>query len=269
MTKKTIIAVSAVFAAIFAVMLILIPVQRKNEFYDKWGQLAVLSETNPNARYITEHEELYPDFVLDYFYNNPNELEFVRHYPEFKDNYASMSYTDDELNGQIPAFYMSDPRWAYEVIGDGFYIKDYGCEIVSLTMAYVGLTGRTDLDPVKITYIAAELDALGILGGVTAEKTAELCRAIGLTPVEYCFADENGQKIESADIDEMKAILDRGHVILAGMIGDTFGNHALIITGYSGDNFTIHDPADSEKTAKMWRFDEIDSQMHYMWELSA
>ncbi|MCM1022599.1 MAG: hypothetical protein NC395_00900 [Prevotella sp.] len=269
MTKKTVIAVSAVFAAILVLMLALIPAQRRNEFYDKWGLLAELSETDANARYITEHEELYPQEVLNYFYSNADELEFVRNYPENKDNYLSMTYTADELNGDIPALYMSDPRWAYELIGDGFYIKDYGCEIVSLTMAYVGLTGRTDLDPVKITYIAAELDALGLFGGVTAEKTSELCGAIGLNSVEYCFADENGQKNADADVGEMKAILDGGHVILAGMIGDTFGNHALIIAGHDGDNFIIHDPAGEENTSRMWSYDELNEQMHYMWDLSA
>lgn len=269
MTKKTIIAVSVFYAVIIAVLLILIPVQRKNDFYDKWGELAVLSETDENARYITEHEEFYPQFVLDYFYSNPDELEFVRNYPDLKDSYASMSYTEDELNGQIPILYMFDPRWAYEVIDNQFYIKDNGCESVSLTMAYVGLIGKTDLDPIKIAYIASDIGALGTFGGITAEKTAELCKEIGLTSVEYCFVDENGQKNESADINEMKSILDRGHVILAGMIGDTFGNHALLITGYSGDEFTIHDPANSEKTERMWQFDELDSQMHYMWDLSA
>ena len=269
MTKKTIIAVSVIYAVILAVLIILVPIQRKKDFYDKWGQLAVLAETDENARYITEHEELYPDFVLDYYYKNPDELEFVRYYPELKDSYASMSYTEEELNGQVPALYMFDPRWAYEVIDNQFYIKENGCESVSLTMAYVGLTGRTDIDPIKITYIAADIGAIGIFGGITAEKTSELCEKIGLTSVEYDFVDANGQKVESADINEMKSILDKGHVILAGMIGDTFGNHALIITDYSGDDFTIHDPADSKKTAKKWKYNELDSQLHYMWDLSA
>lgn len=266
MSKKTVIGLAALFAVMLAVLLLLIPVQRKRDFYKKWGQLAVLAETNEDARYITEHEELYPDFVLDYFYGNPDELEFVRNYPELKDSYASMSYTEDELNGQIPALYMFDTRWAYE---DQFYIKTNGCESVALTMAYIGLTGKSDLDPVKITYIAADIDAIGLFGGITAEKTAELCDKIGLHSVEYCFADEDGNKAESADIDEMKSILDKGHVILAGMIGDTFGDHALIITGCSGDSFTIHDPASRENTERLWHFDEIEPQMHYMWDLSA
>ena len=139
--KKTIAIVSAVFIAILIAMLLLMPIQRKNEFRQKWGKLAELAETNEHAKFITENEELYPTEILDFFYNDPDNLNFVWGYPFHKDDYRSMGFTDEELHSEkVPALYMSDNRWCYQSI-DGMYIYDYGCVTVSLTMAYLWLTG--------------------------------------------------------------------------------------------------------------------------------
>ena len=66
----------------------------------------------------------------------------------------------------------------------------------------------------------------------------------------------------------LKEIIDSGDVLMAIMIGDTFGDHAIIITGYDGNDFTINDPASREKTAKKWSFEELEADMFYVYDIS-
>ena len=258
-----------VFIVIFAAMLLLIPAQRKNEFYEKWGILAELAETDERAKFIIENQELYPEEVIEYFYRNIGELDFVYNYAFHKDDYRSMSFTEEELNSEkVPKLYMFDNRWAYEKI-DGMYIKDDGCVPVSLTMAYVWLTGNGDFDPVKISEIAENLDATAFWGGILYEKVEDICSELGLKVEMYRYRfDTDTEKKYHADIQTMKQILDNGHVLMAGMSGETFGAHGLIISGYSGDLFTINDPESPENSDRLWSYDELEPEMTFMFDIS-
>ncbi len=263
--KKTIITVSIVFVVILAAMLLIVPIQRKNEFNAKWGKLAEFAETDKRAKFITENEDLYSKDILQYFYSNNDELDFVYNYAFHKDDYKTMSFTDEELNNEsVPALYMDDVRWAYE---DNFSIKTGGCAAVSLTMANLYLRNSSDVDPVKIMRYAKEMDYLGIFGGIKDENIGDICDTIGLK-AEVINLSENMKKISHADSEKIKFAIDSGHVIMAGMSGEIFGVHAIIIRDYSGNDFFINDPADPEKTAQIWSFDTIDSEMVYMYDIS-
>lgn len=269
-TKKTAIIITSTFAVIIITLLALIPLEKKNQLYAEWGKIAELSETDQRAKYIIENEQLYPEDLINELRSDPEELEFVYNYPFHKDDYKTMSYTDEELDGRVPALYMYDNRWCYQTINDYYFVKYGGCEVVSLTMAYVALTGKTDMDPYKISLIAHEIDATGLFGGIIDERSMDLIHEIGLNAVEYKFInDENRQKDKHADIQEMKSILDQGHVIMAGMVGETFGVHAIIIRGYEGDSFYINDPDSEENTSRLWSFDEFEPEMFFMWDLYA
>lgn len=271
MTKKNIIAISVFFVIIIAAMVFLIPIQKKNEFNSKWGKLAEVYETDEKVRFIIDNEELYPQVLIDMLYINlEHNRDFVYNYPFHKDDYINMKYTAEELDGRVPALYMYDNRWCYQTLDGEFFIKSNGCALVSLTMAYIGLTGKSDLDPYKIMLTAEEIGATeGYFGGINDKDTKALCEAVGLTAVEYKFVNEDRVKDRYADIDLMKSILDSGHLIMVGMVGDTFGTHALIITGYEGDSFSINDPANAENSAIMWKYEDIEPEIYYMWDLSA
>lgn len=250
------------------IVLICIPliwVENRRAYYEKWGELAVLAETDERAQQIIDNTELWSEDILDYFYHNTDQFDFVYGYAAHKDDYQSMVYTPEELNSEsVPALYMDDPRWLYQKIG-GCYIKDQGCAAVALTMAYLWLIGD-DTDPYQIGLIAEQVDGIGIFGGVTDEKIPDICDILGLK-VEVRRYSENREKTAHADFSEIKSILDSGHVIMAGMAGETFGVHAIIIKGYSGNEVFINDPADPEKTEKSWKFDEIEPELMYLYDL--
>ena len=270
-TKKTAITVISTFAAVIAIMIILIPFEKKNQLYDKWGKIAVIAETDQRAKYIIENEQLYPDEFISMLRIDPEkELDFVYNYPFHKDDYQTMSYTAEELDGRIPALYMHDPRWAYQPYNGSYdVIKSGGCGFVALTMAYIALTGKTDQDPYKIMLTADSIGAMGLFSGLSNDSFVEMAQKLGLNVTEYSFFDENAQKESHADIGLMKEILDNGHIIIASMFGGTFGSHMIVIRGYEGDSFYINDPEDEENTSRLWSYDELDPEMRYMWDLSA
>ena len=264
MNKKSVIMFSIFGAVRVLICLPLIYIENRRAYYNKWGELAVLAETDERAKFIIENEELYPQDILNIYFSESDYLDFVYEYPFHKDDYANMSYTEKELNSDtVPALYMIDSRWAYE---DNCRVRVYGCAAVSISMASLYLTHDTCVDPVKIMRYADDMGYIGIFGGITDEYTADLCKAFGLN-VKITRYSENREKTTHANFDDIKSILDNGHVIMAGMAGDTFGVHAIIIKGYSGDKLYINDPASPEKTEKMWRFDDIEPELMYIYDL--
>lgn len=257
--KKTAIVVSTVFAVILAVMLLLIPLELKNQKYEKWGKLAELAETDERAQFIIDNEELYPENVLNYVYDE-DEFEYIYNYPFFKDSYKTMSFTEKELNGiEIPALYMNDKRWAYE---DNGYIRYSGCAAVSITMANLYLNRSSDIDPVKIMNYADEMDYT-VLGGINEIYINSILEHLGFSYTEHILE-------EPLTGPELKALLDnKDSVIMAAMHGDTFGGHALIVRGYDENGFYINDPASEENTAQPWELSVFENEMSRYWLISA
>ena len=268
--KKTAIAISAIFAVIIIIMVLLIPIEKKNQRYEKFGKLAEVAETDERAEYIIEHYEEYPEYITDFFYRNTENLDYVYNYVFNKDSYANMSYTEDELNAEgVPALYMYDKRWAYERIGDtNWTIKSNGCAYTCLTMAYIGLTGNGDIDPVILANYSYYNELAGkVTSGLIMKNIGKVCEAMGLNGEYHNYdPDEGGTPIES--VDEIAELLGDDKVLLVGMSGETFGNHGLIIRDIDGDTIYLNDPANEENTAKMWSFEDLKSEFIGVWVIS-
>lgn len=266
--KKNAIVVISTFLVITIIMVLLIPVDLEQKRYKEYGKLAEAAETDERADYIIDNIEQYPEYITDLFYKNPDNLEFVYNYPSCKDNYVNMTYTEEELSG-LPALYMFDTRWAYERIGKyEEIIKTNGCAYVCLTMAYIGLTGDDSIDPVILGRIASDNKLTGMISaGLNIDNIGTLCSMIGLNGTYYNYdVSKEGTQIES--IDEIAQHISDDSVVLAGMYGETFGAHAIIIRECDGNNIYINDPADQEKTEKVWNFDEIKSEFRGLWVIT-
>ena len=265
-TKTKALIIAAVILAAVAVLLLLIPVEKKQKLYEQYGKLAENAETDEKSAYILEHAEEMPTSILEFYYTDDRYVDLVYNYPEHKDDYKTMSFTDEELNsGTIPNFYMSDLRWAYETVG-GRYLFSGGCAVVSISMVDVGLTGDGYYDPVRVSKVAEELGASGFLGGVKNSEIGNICEAIGLKYNSYNFDPDEGGSGEP-DEKQMKDILDSGRPLIVNTKGDTFGSHAFVIRGYDETGFIINDPASPEKSARTWAFDEFSSEILRYWEI--
>lgn len=257
--KKTAIVVSAVFAVILAVMLLLIPLELKNQKYEKWGKLAELAETDERAQFIIDNEELYPEDVLRYVYDE-DDFDYIYNYPFLKDSYKTMSFTDEELNStEVPALYMDDKRWAYE---QGGVVRSYGCAAVSITMANLYVNHNSAVDPVKIMTYAEDMEYTG-LGGIVETNINSILDHFGISYTETVLEKPLTES-------ELKALLDNKETaVMAAMHGDTFGGHALIIKGYDEKGFYINDPASEETTEQPLDFEILEKEMGRYWVISA
>ena len=253
--KKMVIGLSGLFTAVIIIMLLLIPVEKKHEYYKKWGKLAVLAETDERAKFAIDNSELYPEYWFKMLYDESN-FEIAYNYPFMKGNYKTMSFTEEELNGA--AIYMNDRRWIYE----DFSIKTQGCAAVVITMANLYLNHNEEVDPVKVIKYADEMGYSG-LGGINQANVIDILEYFGMTSEEHVFDKDNGEKITES---ELKVAVDTdGAVVMAAVKGDTFGRHALIIRGYDENGFYINDPASPEKTAMQWDFEVFENELTRYW----
>lgn len=265
-TKTKAIIITVVILAAVALLILLIPIEKKQKLHEQYGKLADMAETDEKSAYILEHVDEIPQTLLDYYYEDENNVDFVYNYIDHKDDYKTMSFTDEELHsGTIPNFYMKDTRWAYETIG-GRYIYSGGCAVVSISMVYVGLTEDGYYDPVRVSRVAEDLDASGFLGGVRNSEIGNICEAIGLKYNSYNFDPGEGGSGEP-DEKQMKDILDSGRPLILNLKGETFGSHALVVRGYDETGFIINDPASPEKSARTWTFDELAPELLRYWEI--
>lgn len=256
--KKMVIGLSGLFAAVIIVMLLLIPVEKKREYYQKWGKLAELAETDERAKFAIDNSELYPETWFKMLYDD-EEFELAYNYPFMKDNYQNASFTEEELNSEdVPALYMNDLRWYYENPA----IKHQGCAAVSITMVNLYLNHNDAVDPVNVTSYADEMGYYG-LGGISQENISEIMEYFGLTAEEHIFDKRNGEKVTET---ELKAAADtEGAVVMAAVRGRTFGEHSLIIRGYDENGFYINDPASPEKTSMQWDFEVFENELVRYW----
>lgn len=281
--KKTVLEICLTFGIILAVLLVIefvpgIKYHEKTERELTIEKYAELDDPYGYGDYIAENQELYTDQILDAFifdddnYDYENDrmdaLHFVYDYPVHKNDYQTMAFTDEEINSsEVPALYMSDRRWGYEEM-DGVLISNFGCALLSMEMAYLYLTHDASMDPVKMAQLAVDNEYNDtFLGGVLQEHMTEFANSLGLDAVEYNYWNDD---VKEGLEDTLKAALDKENtVVLAGMTGETFGGHAIIIRGYDENGYYINDPASREKTGQVWSFDVFQNELVGIWELSA
>lgn len=267
---KKIILTLAVLAAMTAILILLIPVEKKNILEKQYPYLSKQAENNDRtAQEILDNIEEYPDDIVDFYNQDGDFCDFVYNYPAHKYDYASMQFTDEELNSQKPPkLYMYDFRWCYQPMGGG-YIMNNGCVAVSLTMAKLYLTHSGDVDPYKIAQTAENMGVIGFSGGIVSSDIKAVAEAVGLSAEEYRFFDEE-QNVKTEQVEKklLTDILDSGDVLMVGVLGEPFGAHAFLISDYNDEGFIINDPADRERSEKIWNYDELAPIIYYVWDIS-
>ena len=160
--------------------------------------------------------------------------------------------------GEVPHLYQTDPAWSAAPYAGGTVEKN-GCGPTCLAMAYVALTGRTDLDP-------AQMAAFAERGGF-AEG--------GMTPWALMTdgAAELGLASEElpADAGAVRDALLAGKVVICSVRpGDfTTTGHFIVLAGLTDDGeVEVRDPNSAERS-RAWDLDRVLGQCANLWALSA
>lgn len=161
--------------------------------------------------------------------------------------------------GETPSLYQTDAQWASSPYANGT-IGDSGCGPTCLSMVYVRLTGRTDMDPVKMCSLSERMEC--VEGGATSwEFMTEGARRLGLRSTELP-ADEATVKQRIAAGQPVIAVVGPGDFTTSG--------HFIVLCGISADGKAIiRDPNSEQNTKATWDFKRILNQARNIWAFSA
>lgn len=161
--------------------------------------------------------------------------------------------------GEMPYFYQTDPAWAQEPYA-GSTIEKSGCGPTSLAMVYVCLTGKRNINPVKMARLSED-------GGyVESQATkwtfmSEGAALLGLTSTEL-YPDKA----------EVKRQLSVGRPVICivgpGDFTDT--GHFIVLCMLNEDGTVeIRDPNSPSNSQRSWDLDRILRQCRNLWAYSA
>ncbi|HJF63787.1 MAG TPA: C39 family peptidase [Gordonibacter urolithinfaciens] len=161
--------------------------------------------------------------------------------------------------GEVPALYQRDPAWSQALYGgDAFGVT--GCGPTCLAMAYVALTGRSDLSPADAGALSERMGCASS-DGTAWDFMTEGAAQLGLTAEEL-----------PADKPSVRRALVAGRPVICSMgPGDfTSTGHFIVLAGIDEHGrLEIRDPNSPERTAQTWDFDTVLRQCRNLWAYSA
>ncbi len=161
--------------------------------------------------------------------------------------------------GEAPFLYQTDPQWASHPYAGGIVEKN-GCGPTCLSMVYVTLTGRDDLDPAAM----ADFSERG--GYVSNGMTAWALMTDGAAKLG--LVSEELPASASAVRDSLLA--GRPVICSVGPGDFTATGHFIVLTGLTEDgDVVVHDPNSAERSSHPWDLERVLGQCLNLWAFSA
>lgn len=220
-----------------------------------------LSESEKNAlklQQIREHPELYPPELQELAEKNAEALDYVYQYPELHDQTPKIDLKEEASGDKIHLLLQWDTRWGYKSYGSGL-IGYTGCGPTCLSMVALYLTGNASYDPATVAQYA-EAEGYYVSGSGTSWELMDTgCQHFGLTSEDVMFE-------ESQMVAELQQ--DKPLICVLGPGDFTDAGHFIVITGYTGEGFTICDPNSPQRSAQVWTFARLKGQVKNVWAFS-
>ena len=198
----------------------------------------------------------YPWEIIALYESNPETREFVMNYPFWENDEIDMS--SYEGSNTVPLFLQWDPMWGYEDYGSSC-IAITGCGPTCLAMAGFYLTGDPLMNPKEVAGFAQRSGYYEKGYGSSWTLISEGAEKLGLTATELPLVKK-----------KMTDALENGNpVILAMGKGDfTTTGHYILLTGYEDGAFRVNDPNSRLRSEKRWTYEELETQIRNIWEIS-
>ena len=198
----------------------------------------------------------YPEDLIELLEINPETTDFVLNYPFREEIPIDLS---SYSRGTVPLFLQWDPMWGYEKYGSGC-IGQTGCGPTCLAMAGYYLTGEESFNPKAVADFAAKNGYYATGYGSSWTLISEGAGKLGLTAEELPLV--KGKMVNA---------VENGHpVILAlGKGSFTSSGHYIVLTGWEENAFRVNDPNSRVRSDKLWTYEELESQIRNIWEISA
>lgn len=161
--------------------------------------------------------------------------------------------------GEVPFLYQIDPQWSEEPYAGG-NIHENGCGPTCLSMVYISLTGKTDLDPAAMARFS-EQNGFTVDGMTAWALMTDGAAMLGLRSSEL-----------SASADAVRAELEAGRPVICSVRpGDfTTTGHFIVLAGLTDDGqVMVRDPNSAANGDHPWNLDRILGQCANLWSFSA
>lgn len=171
---------------------------------------------------------------------------------------ASSTPRSDWRAGEVPFLYQIDQQWAGHPYAGGTVEKN-GCGPTCLSMVYVSLTGRDDLDPAAMADFSER-------GGYTTDgMTAWALMTDGAAELGLV-----SEELPASAGAVREALLAGRPVICSVGPGDfTTTGHFVVLSGLTEDGeVVVHDPNSAERSAHPWDLERVLGQCLNLWAFS-
>lgn len=161
--------------------------------------------------------------------------------------------------GSMPYLYQTDSAWANKPYAGGT-VAENGCGPTCLTMVYIDLTGRNDLDPATMAAFS-EKNGHVVSGMTSWTLMTEGAAALGLISDEL-----------PADETTVLSALSQGKPVICSVgPGDfTTTGHFIVLVGLDEyGKVEIRDPNSEKRSQQSWDLDRILPQCRNLWTFSA
>lgn len=222
------------------------------------GRLETAAAGNGDIAWIANHADDYAvdgDVVqyklLKLAVDEPEAIAFVRGFPESYPADGGEPCEDEVAASSVPRLYQWDPRWGYTVYSSTTFALT-GCCPTSLSMVYMGLTGKTDITPYDMGLRAQNGGYMTQYDGTDGAFLVNEAASLGLSCTEIGVSG-----------DALREALEGGNVVICNVgPGDfTEGGHYFVITGIADDGtVSVNDPYSAERSSKAWDIDRIIGQ---------
>ena len=150
--------------------------------------------------------------------------------------------------GQVPALYQWDERWGYTDYC-GMPLGFSGCGPTVMSMAYMGLTGRTDLSPADMAGVATEVHE--VFGGTNSTFFTSPAMTARLGIAGSRLADSPAALVQALQAGELVAVSVRPNTLAAH-------DHWVLAVGLDqGGAVRINDPNSPEHSDEAWSAEQL------------
>ena len=198
----------------------------------------------------------YPKSLITLLEMNPETEDFVLNYPLRESQ--EMNLPEHSQLQSVPLFLQWDPRWGYETYGSDF-LAVTGCGPTCLAMAGYYLTGQETMNPKEVAAFAQANSYYAKGYGSSWTLISQGGPELGLTVKELPLVKG-----------KMVTALEAGDpIILAMGAGDfTTTGHYIVLTGMEDGLFRVNDPNSILRSQQLWSYEQIESQIRNIWQIS-
>ena len=227
------------------------------------GQIKRTYSRSPKLESIIANIDKYTPSMMKSLMLREEMIEYIEGFPTAEqkgfENAKNIDISDEYTKGKIPLFIQWDKRWGYETYGTDVFGLN-GCGPTAMAMVYVGLTGDTSMNPLKMGEFCIDNGYYYDYQGTSNDLYNVGAGKLGLTVRQISVAGES-----------VRENLQLGRPIIVHVLkGDfTSEGHFIVLTGIDSDGkIIINDPNSPKKSKKTWDLDRIIGQAASMWAFS-